>query len=154
MNSPKANFPFARLLTLIPFFLIVACAEKESDFDKLWDSQFSGCGAVCHSSAADDGTENGPDLSSKDKFYNNLVNKTVNTDYPNWVKTGDCNDQKFITPGDANASTLAASLVSSVSDTLTASAQCNSSYNLHVTNNVSVSDPNGIINWINAGAEK
>ena len=126
----------------------------QATYSSLWDSTFNSCGVNCHSPAAADGTENGPDLSSKGGFYTNLVGKTVNKDYPNWAnfKNSNCNDIPFIKPGDAAGSTVVTSLIESYSINQTS---CVSSYNLHVVNNVEITDSqiqNALVQWINDGA--
>ena len=126
----------------------------QATYSSLWDSTFNSCGVNRHSPAAADGTENGPDLSSKGSFYANLVGKTVNQDYPNWAnfKNGNCNDIPFIKPGDAAGSTVVTSLIESYSINQTS---CVSSYNLHVVNNVEITDSqiqNALVQWINDGA--
>ncbi len=120
----------------------------------LWDNLFTGCGVNCHTSTAADGTQFGPDLSTKTNFYTNLFNKSA-VDYPQWLRTSDCN-VKFITPGDANESTLAAALILSVSDTLAKAHNCVTAYNIHDVNNTAISDnalKNALITWINNGAQ-
>ncbi len=138
--------------------VLAGCTDSSDDggvkatYSSLWDSTFNSCGVICHSPAAANGTQNGPDLSSKSSFYANLVGKTVNNDYPNWVKSGNCNDIPFIKPGDAAGSTVVASLIESYSINQTS---CVSSYNLHVVENVEITDSqiqNALVQWINDGA--
>ena len=158
---PYSRKKFVRhVLGFVIVGLLAACSEDkkvEATLDSLWDNKFSSCGQTCHSANAADGTENGPDLSSKATFVANLNNKTVNADYPNWIKTGDCNDTKMINAGNANSSTLVASLIRSVADVLEANANCATSYNLHDVNKVTISDAelrDALISWVNAGASK
>ncbi len=149
----------ASALLTTTFWGCAEVADKvEPTFASLWDKSFSGCGLNCHlpSPGVSDGTQNGPDLSSQEKFYSNLVNKTVNDDYPEWERGGDCNDVKFIAPGDANQSTVAASLIQSVSDTLGASDNCATSFNLHEVGKATITNKDiqtALIDWINNGAE-
>ena len=126
----------------------------QATYSNLWNSTFSSCGVNCHSPSAADGTENGPDLSSKGGFYANLVGKTVNKDYPDWAnfKNGNCNDIPFIQPGDAAGSTVVTSLIESYSVNQTS---CTSSYNLHVVEHVEITDSeiqNALVDWITEGA--
>ncbi len=148
-------------LICLPLLLLISCSEDsskvEATYSSLWDNRFSSCGVTCHSDIADDGTQLGPFLVTRAGFYDNLFNKSVAVNYPAWLaqKSGNCNTQKFIAPGNANTSTLAASLIQSVSNTLKANTGCDSSYNLHVANNVEITDKdleNALINWINSGA--
>jgi hypothetical protein len=133
----------------------------EPTLTSLWNNLFTGCGVNCHTSTASDGTELGPDLSTKANFYNNLVNKSVDTDYPAWglspTKLSNCNSMNFITPNNATESTLAAALIQSISDTLSAPPfNCVTAYNLHDVNNQAISDntlKNALITWINNGAQ-
>jgi hypothetical protein len=127
----------------------------------LWDNLFTGCGVNCHTSTASDGTELGPDLSTKAKFYTNLVDKSVDVDYSAWglspTKISDCNSMKLISPGDANGSTMAAALILSISDILIAPPfNCVTAYSFHDVNNQAISDnvlKNALITWINNGAK-
>jgi hypothetical protein len=130
----------------------------EPTFTSLWDHLFSGCGVNCHGPGSSDGTQYGPDLTSMNSFLANTINRNVNTDFPAWasVKTGDCNNVNFITPGNADRSTVAASLIQSISDRLTASDDCNTSFNLHEVNRVTITDQavaNALVDWINNGAQ-
>lgn len=128
---------------------------KTPTYSSLWNSTFSSCGVNCHSPTAADGTENGPDLSSKASFYANLVGKNVDNDYPAWatVKAGNCNSINFITPGNASQSTVVTSLIESYAINQTS---CTSSFNLHAVNNTTISDKatqDALIAWINDGAK-
>ncbi len=129
-------------------------SKPEPTLSSLWNAKFSSCGLNCHSPDASDGTENGPDLRSKDSFYTQLVGKNVNRDFPLWatVKSGNCNDIDFIAPGNPRGSTLVTSLVQSYSINQTT---CTSSYNLHEVNRVTISNQDlidALVTWINAGA--
>lgn len=127
----------------------------------LWDNLFTGCGVICHSANAADGTELGPDLSTKANFYTNLVDKSVDVDYADWGlspnKISNCNSMKLINPGDANGSTMAAALILSISDILSAPPyNCVTAYSFHDVNNQAISDntlKNAVITWINNGAQ-
>ena len=132
------------------------CSELTDDkFSSLWDKSFSSCALNCHSPGGT--ADEGPDLSSKDQFHSNLINKTAN-DYPDWTRGSDCDDIKFINPGNANTSTVAASLIQSLSDSLIASGSCTAtSYNIHLTNSATITDASlqtEITEWINGGAKK
>jgi hypothetical protein len=142
-----------------------ACSDGGDDppsvqptFSSLWVNIFFGCGVNCHRPSAADFTELGPDLSSKANFYVNVVGKSVNNDYLDWAvpKGGDCNDVNFITPNNANESTLAAALILSISDSLAGVHNCTTTYSYHdginqeITNNAL---KNALITWINNGAK-
>lgn len=142
-------------ITTLVVVLISSCAkESEPTFSSLWDNKFSGCGVSCHSSSSQDGTADGPHLSTKSEFYNNLVNKNVSTHYPQWLKTGDCDNLNLISPYDASQSTLAAAMILSVSDGL--KDVCSTTYGFHSTNNAVITDSevaDSLIEWINDGAK-
>lgn len=164
------KFPIDRVIRLVcvVFFcaLMYACSDSgdggspsvEPTLTSLWDNLLTGCGVNCHSPNAADGSELGPDMSTKANFYANVVGKSVTNDYPNWaaLKTGDCNNVNFIMPGNANESTLAAALILSISDSLAAAQSCTTAYNYHDVNSQAISDDelkNALINWINNGAQ-
>jgi len=136
--------------------LLWGCAETDDKrYSNLWDKEFSSCSVSCHSPSATNGTEDGPDLSTKSSFYANTVNKTIGTDYPNWIRNGDCDSVKLIDPSSANTSLVVSSLVQSVADTISADFSCTSAFNVHETLNVTLSDQQTIddlIAWINDGA--
>ncbi len=147
-----------KYLCFLAVLVLSGCATEEdtdtslrTTFSSLWESSFSGCGINCHSSDAADGTENGPDMSNKDKFYSNLVNKSA-VNFPVWLKNGNCDGVNFITPGNAAGSSLPASLIESSSDALAASENCTTSLNIHVVNQATINNEDGLIEWINAGA--
>lgn len=156
--------PIFRVFLAAPIFialLLSGCGggddpadkKEEETFSKIWTNDFSSCGTNCHNSSAADGTEDGPDMSTQADFYANLINKNVSDDYPNWIKGSDCDETPFITPSNAEKSTLMASLLESYSDDLAASGDCGvTSYNIHETNNVTLSDSAAVIKWINQGA--
>ena len=144
------------LVALVMF----GCAKKDEKdtYSYLWDNKFSSCGLACHNTGASDGSQNGPDLSSKDKFYTNLVNRSVSGNYASWTgRTGNCNAVKFIKPNDANNSTLAGSLISSVADVLKANnGGCDTAFSFHEANHVTINDAElakGLTDWINKGAQ-
>ncbi len=148
-----------RLFMFIMVLTLLGCEsgdeEKTPTYTSLWNSTFSSCGVNCHSPTAADGTDNGPDLSSKSSFYSNLVGKNVDSDYPSWAsyKTGNCNNINFITPGDAAQSTVVTSLIESYSINQTS---CVSSFNLHAVNNTTITDKatqDALVAWINDGAK-
>ncbi len=162
MNMPGA-WKNVRLIAMFTVVSVVAgCSDTltgkvEPTYTSLWDNLFNGCGVNCHSPSASDGTEAGPDMSSKSAFYNNLVGKSVSVDYASWasVRTGNCNSAKFIAAGNANASTVAASLIQSVSDTLSANQSCVTAYSVHEADKVTLSDADlisALQDWINQGA--
>ena len=137
--------------------MVFGCGSNnkvEPTLTSLWDNEFNTCGVNCHSPAASDGTENGPDLTTQANFYNNLVGKGAGN-YPNWLKTSDCNVD-FITPGNADESSMVASLIQSYSDSLAANHNCVTAYNLHLVNHITISDldlQNALVIWINNGAQ-
>lgn len=129
--------------------------SDEVTYNQLWNDEFQSCGTNCHNPSAPDGTENGPDLSTIDGFYANLLNKTVNTDYPLWNKGSDCDDTPFINPNNAAKSLIVTGLIQSDADNIVASGDCTtSSYNEHVAKNVSYNNPTAVVEWINSGASK
>ncbi|MBF0470445.1 MAG: hypothetical protein HQL48_03630 [Gammaproteobacteria bacterium] len=151
-------------LLLLLIFSIGGCGSGDDEADSgsssttptltsLWESSFSGCGLNCHSASAADSTENGPNLTTKSSFYSSLVNRQA-SDYPNWLKNGNCDQVKFITPGDAANSSLLASLDQGYADTLGATYNCTPSINLHRAISVSLSAANrdNLVTWINSGA--
>ncbi len=154
-----ALFPRYRIVPILALCLALFGCEATDDevkptYSSLWDNTFSSCGVNCHSPTSSDGTENGPDLSSKSSFYANLVGKSVNDDFPAWagVKSGDCNNIDFIAPGNASGSTVVTSLIESFSINQTS---CTSSFNLHVVNRATITDSktqDAVVNWINGGA--
>ncbi len=144
---------------ILAISLLSGCGgDSDSDevtYNQLWNDEFKSCGSNCHNPTASDGTENGPDLSSIDAFYTNLVNKTVNTDYPSWLRGGDCDDTSFINPSNAAKSLIVTGLIQSDADNIVASGDCTtSSYNEHVAKQVSYSNPSAVVEWINNGATK
>ena len=144
---------------LLLSFMVFGCGDSnkvEPTLTSLWDNELKDCGLNCHSPDASDGTENGPDLTTKDNFYNNLVGKNVINDYPSWVRGGNCDSVNFITAGNANQSTVTASLIQSYSDNLGAAENCVTSFNEHVDKNVSITDQatqDALVEWINNGAQ-
>jgi len=159
MINPKIYNLILLAFALSPLLLVISCSkedEVEATFSSLWDNRFSSCGTVCHT-AGDEDTENGPNLSTKSGFYSNLVNKTVNDNYPNWIndRASDCNDAKFIAPGDSNNSSMAASLINSKSVALAAAQNCTTALNVHALKFVTLTDvelANAIVKWIDDGA--
>lgn len=164
------KLPIDRVIRLVGVVficsLMFACGDSGDDessslqptLTSLWDNLLTGCGVNCHSPNAADGSELGPDMSTKANFYANVVGKSVTADYPNWagLKTGDCNNINFITPGNANESTLTAALILSISDSLATAQSCVTAYNFHDVNNQAISDQelqNALITWINNGAQ-
>ena len=146
-------------LSLYAVLILNGCA-KTSQYDDVWESSLKGCSLNCHSpDGVGKNLDKGPDMSTQDKFYTNVVNKTVAADYPNWsnVRTGDCDNVKLIAPGDAANSLVVASLVESVSNSLAASANCTTAFNIHVTPE-NVTDQTQawteLVKWINDGAPK
>ena len=171
MNTTRIN-RITHLMWVVFFSVFIfACSGGGDDppppsvqptLTSLWDNLFTGCGVNCHSSNdATYDTDLGPDLSTKANFHKNLVNKSVDIDYPAWglstAKLSDCNSMKFITPGDANGSTMAAALILSISDILIAPPfNCTTAYSFHDQTNQAISDnalKNALITWINNGAQ-
>ena len=138
------------LLCLLSYFVLLLNGCAKTQYEEVWESSLSSCGTNCHEpggTAAD-----GPDMSSSDKFYSNVVGKTVTTDYPNWIKTSTCDDLKIIDAGSANNSSLVAALVQSVSD----SQNCTTAFSFHTGEQVTDTDKtwSELVNWINDGAPK
>lgn len=152
----QQKYGYWKVIAFVSAILLIhGCAKQESKYDKLWDDLFSSCGPGCHSP---NGTQSdGPDMSSKDSFYTNLVNKTP-SDFSWFPRTGDCNDVKFINPGSANSSLVVSSLIEEVSDTLAAANNCTSAYSLHVAEQANIDNNSGLksdlISWVNDGAKK
>ena len=166
--NPMRNSRTIRILVIVFFsFVMFACSDGGNDspptnpnsFTSLWNNSLQYCGINCHTpDSTGDFTNLGPALSTKANFYNNLIEKSVTVDYPQWAfnKGGDCNSVYFITPGNANESTMAAALILSVSDTLGGAHNCTTSYNGHEQLNQTISDSklaNALITWINEGAQ-
>ena len=152
-------FLIKRLLLLCSatYFVLFLNGCSKTQYEEVWDSSLSSCSANCHSPEGTGfGLEKGPDMSSKDKFYANVVGKTVATDYPEWLRTGDCDSVQLIKTGDATNSLVVASLVQSVADTLAASENCTIATSLHTQNKVTVSETAwaDLVKWINDGAPK
>lgn len=121
----------------------------------LWEAQFNSCGLVCHNpNDVGNGTAPGPDLRTQQSFFDQLVNRTVNTDFPDWVKIGTCNDIPFVTPEDSVRSTLAASLIVELNDQLKILENCDSSWFFHDQNNITLSQEveDALVQWIESGA--
>ena len=97
-------------------------------------------------------------MSTQDKFYDNVVSKTVADDYDTWAvqRTGDCDNVQLIKKGDAANSLVVASLVQSTSEALALAENCNTTFNLHVTNNVTTATETwtDLVKWIDDGAPK
>jgi len=142
---------------IISVMLLWGCSETDdkTTYTEMWDSLFNTCSTGCHSPAATNGTEDGPDFSTKDAFYANTINKTVDTDYQNWVRTGDCNDVSLIKPNSANESLIVGSLALSVADSISAAFNCTNAYNVHIQEQVSADQAtiDALIEWINDGAQ-
>jgi len=163
-----SKLPINRMIRLVCGLflcaLMFACGDNstpvtstgvQATYSSLWDNLFTGCGVNCHTSTAVDGTELGPDMSTKANFYAQVVGKSM-TNYSSWTKTSNCNMVSFITPGNANESSLAAALILSVSDTLAAAHSCVTAYSSHDVISQTISDnqlKDALITWINNGAQ-
>lgn len=160
-NNVARNRQIVRLIGIsMVATAMFGCAKKEEKdtYSYLWDQKFNSCGLSCHDATVGDTTDNGPDLSTKTKFYDNLVNRSVDGNYASWVgaRTSNCNNVSFIKPGDANKSTLAASMISSISASLFASKNCDSANSVHETLGVTIKDAElaqALTDWINKGAQ-
>ena len=156
-----------KIALIFGVFLLWGCSDKKSDdkvvvtdkveatYSSLWDNAFSDCSVACHSPSATNGTEDGPDLSSKTLFYANTIGKTIAVDYLAWIRTGNCDTVSLISTGDANQSLVLGSLVQSVSDSISATFMCTSAFNLHEVEKVTLSDQatiDALTQWINDGA--
>lgn len=163
MNNSTLTFRISCLVLCTWVLTLVGCSTTDEEtkiepkFSSLWDNKFSSCGVVCHTpSDVANGTADGPDLTTMAKFYANVVNKSVSDDYAAWiaVRTSTCNDQKIVEPSNANNSTLAASLIESVHNTLKTT--CTSAYNYHASNKATITDQalaDALVEWINNGAQ-
>ncbi len=114
---------FASSLARGVFFVLLiglaSCGKEEDDeeltvplaatYDSMWANVFSGRCNTCHAPGKDSGTAGGPDMSTKDSFYTQLVGKK-GSDYPAWdtfVKNRDsCKSFEFINEGAADQSLL------------------------------------------------
>ena len=157
-----------RYKRLIPAFVIAVlyaglhgCSSSDNGgsvqptLTSLWDNYFDGCALNCHSPTGALDLQKGPDLSTKNSFYLGLVNKNID-DYPEWNKASNCDSVSFITPNNANQSSMAASLILSVSDTLEGNVNCTSSYGLHAFEQIAFPNQeiaDALIAWINNGAQ-
>jgi hypothetical protein len=160
-NSRTFQQQFKFGCALLLSFLVFGCSDNnkvEPTLTSLWDNEFNGCGVICHSPNASDGTELGPDLTTKDNFYNNLVGKNVFNDYPNWAsrRVGNCDNVNFITPGNADQSTLTSTLIESYSVSLADSQMCDTTFSVHADIGNDISDKatqDALVEWINNGAQ-
>ncbi len=136
-------------LTGYAIVLLNGCA-KTNQFDDAWENGLKGCALNCHSPGGT--ASDGPDMSTQNKFYDNVIEKTVANNYPDWIKTSDCDTLPLIKPGDAAGSSVVTSLVQSVSDAQT----CSTAFSFHVGNNVTNTENNwsDLVKWINDGAKK
>jgi len=146
------------LFCLVGYFALFLNGCSKTQYEEVWDNRLSGCG-LCHSSdGVGFGLDIGPDMSTSDKFYDNVVGKTVAGNYAAWAtaRTGDCDNVQLIKKGDAANSLVVASLVQSTSDTLAAAEGCNTSFNIHVTNKVTSASETwtDLVEWIDDGAPK
>ena len=129
--------------------------DKEVTFSDIWPRlKAEGCD-LCHSPGGSE--SNGPDLSTKAQFVDNLVGKGA-ADYPDWAVTGTCSSKlSYITAGDSGKSTMLAALVKEDSDAMMAQYHCDSSYNIHNINQVEIKKGsalyNELVSWIDAGAK-
>lgn len=144
------------LLCLVGFFALFLNGCSKTQYEEVWDSSLSSCGLNCHEPGGSE--SDGPDMSTPDKFYANVVGKTIGNDYAAWtnVRTGTCDDVQLIKKGDAENSLVVASLVQSTSDALAAAENCTTTFNLHVTNKVTTDTETwaDLVKWINDGAPK
>lgn len=150
-------------VTILAVFLLASCAEEdkvEPTYSSLWDNVFSSCGVSCHNGSASvtDGTNLGPDFSTRTSFYDGVYDITTSS-YGNWVNSADynlgCEAYKIVHVGNANLSTLAAALVQSVSEGL-ADNTCDTGYAFHAANNSVITDSDtaaALTKWINDGAK-
>jgi len=132
------------------------CAET-TQFEDVWESSLKDCSTNCHSPDGANNLHLGPDMSTQDKFYANVVGKTIGNDYAAWtnVRTGTCDDVQLIEKGDAANSLVVASLVQDVADALAASENCTVAINIHDDGTKASADNwAALIKWINDGAPK
>jgi hypothetical protein len=158
----KILFMIKRLTVLSMFvytvFLLNACS-KTTQFEDVWESSLKGCSVNCHSpDGVGMGLDLGPDMSTPDKFYANVVGKSVAGNYAAWAvgRTGTCDNVQLIKAGDAGNSLVVGSLVQVTSDNIAAKFNCVTTYTIHETNNVTDSTQtwSDLVDWINDGAKK
>lgn len=153
-------FKHLTLLCLASYFaLFLSGCTETTQFEDVWESSLKDCSTNCHSpDGAGLGLDLGPDMSTQDKFYDNVVGKTVAGNYAAWAaqRTGDCDSVELIKKGDSANSLVVASLVQSTSDALAAAENCNTTFNLHVSNNVTSATETwtDLVKWIDDGAPK
>jgi len=145
----------------VTVLLLNGCAEEdakvEATYSSLWDNVFSSCGVSCHSANATNGTEEGPLFTSKSTFYTQMYGQSA-SDYAGWVGSGQytsgCDSFPFIDVGNPNNSTLAASLILSVSEGVISSS-CQTAYSVHAATGdvISGEAADALIAWIKAGAK-
>lgn len=149
---------------LLTATLLAGCGAQESTTEptlqSLWDQKLSSCALNCHEPDGEQAL--GPDLSTRDAFYQSLVNRAY-SDYPNWIVSAtSCSNPAlqglpFINPGKVDQSLLLATLVQRYSDQLTAEYGCNIGYNIHSTNQVTLDNDATFIadleTWIRDGAK-
>lgn len=147
-----------KLTLVVGSVLLVSCSDEGEDkarYGYLWDHLFSSCALNCHSPGSGQHEANGPDMSSRNAFYNGVVGKSTGQHYPSWLRGGSCDTAAMIKPGNAAQSTLPASLIAAYTSPLEASYNCTSSYNIHQVNQVQLTDSaliEALISWINNGA--
>lgn len=93
----------------------------DASYNSLWSNVFSSRCGVCHGVAGNKGTENGPDLRSKDSFRLALVGKTIKDDYADWSFVQDTRTECLDIPL-IKANSSGESLVVAVLDPASASA--------------------------------
>ncbi|MFW7379184.1 MAG: hypothetical protein ACOH5I_10285 [Oligoflexus sp.] len=95
-------------------------AASGSKFDQLHATIFKSC-SNCHGQLPTFGTEGGPDFSTKDLLYENLVNGK-GADYPDWLQfqsnRKDCENILFVKPGSPEESLVVAILDADVRATM------------------------------------
>lgn len=163
MRKSGDKFYIGFCITAIIVLLFSGCAKEEKvepTYSSLWENVFSGCGVSCHNGSPDltDGTNLGPDFSTKTSFYDGVYDITTSS-YDSWVNSVEynlgCDAQKIVSVGNASASTLAAALVLSVSEGM-ADSTCLTGYSVHSANNSIITDSDtaaALIKWINDGAK-
>jgi len=146
-------------ILLLTIILIAGCAEDEEEVEptlsSLWDNAFSGCALNCHSPDTPDGPDGlsvGPDMSTKAKFYDSLVSKSI-ADYPDWTNITPGCTFDYITPNDSDLtqSTLAGTLILSINNSI----GCGTSYATHEANGVTITDKDveaAFKSWVASGA--
>lgn len=160
MRRQYSQFHKLRLVFLMTVMglALLRCGSDEkksaTKFDQLYNSLFNQCGA-CHGIGFAD-TEGGPDLTSKDKVYENLVGKK-GSDFPDWNQfkaiRQACANIPFINPGKANSSLVVAIFDNQIADSLDPCVVADHTSGVQLIN-ISPATLALLKEWINEGAPR